>query len=316
MTVLPAQPAPAPPAPPRLVLADGVPTTRLYHAVLAETSVRHERMMAEARHLIDSATDRGLVLRLTGGLAVRHYAVDLAFAEREYSDIDLIGLRRQTGELDELFATAGYVENGHVLTATGGSQRQFVPAEPVKAEAEPAPPTDHIDVFLDAIKMDHQIEMRERLTINTYAITPADIFLSKLQIVRLNEKDAHDVITLCKDVYIDFEDRPGVLNLSHIAETCAQDWGLYIDVMNNIDIVLDRLSSYDLTVNAFTRVRRSLELAQHLMTEQSKSLRWRLRARIGKRVRWYSEVEEQMPGREPAGQTAVRTKEGVPGLVS
>jgi hypothetical protein len=58
------------------------------------------------------------------------------------------------------------------------------------------------------MKMDHESDFRDRLDINTYAIDPADMFLSKLQIQRLNEKDAHDVITLCKDVYVDFEPHP------------------------------------------------------------------------------------------------------------
>jgi hypothetical protein len=34
-----------------------------------------------------------------------------------------------------------------------------------------------------------------------------------------------------------------------------------------------------------------------MMTEQAKTLRWRLRSRVGKRMRWYAEVEEQFGGR-------------------
>jgi hypothetical protein len=302
----------------------GPTTTRLYAGGLSAATSRHERMMAEARGIIDAGNERGVVLRLTGGLAVRHYAIDLEFAERDYSDIDLIGLKRQSGEIVGLFGDLGYVENLHVATATGLTQRQFFlsardlashrhiakrggTALPVYADV---PPSDHVDVFLDAMKMDHEIEMRDRLTINTYAVSPADIFLSKLQIVRLNEKDAHDVITLCKDVYVDFEDHPGVLNLSRVADVCAEDWGLYVDLMGNIDIVLDRLASYDLTVREFTRVRRTLELAQDTIAETSKTLRWRLRAKVGKRVKWYRDVEETMPGRRGVADVAVRTKVG------
>ena len=172
------------------------------------------------------------------------------------------------------------------------------------------PPSDHIDVFLDAMRMDHQVDFRDRLEINTYAIDPADLFLSKLQIVNLNEKDVHDVITLVKDVYVDFQPHPGVLDLHHVAEVCAADWGLYIDVMNNIDTVVEHVGDYDLGPRDAARVRRTLELAQDMMTEQAKTLRWRLRARIGKRVRWYAEVEEQFGGRTEDVALAVRTKAG------
>jgi len=279
--------------------------------------------MAEARRIIDAGNEAQVTLRLTGGLAVRHYAIDLEFAERDYSDIDLIGRRRESGESARVFASLGYVENLHVAVASGNSQRQyFRPARALESRAHMArrahalpvmssvPPADHIDVFLDSIRMDHDIDFRDRLDINTYAIDPADLFLSKLQIVNLNEKDVHDVITLCKDVYVDFQPRPGVLDLTHVAETCASDWGLYVDVTGNIDAVLERLPHYDLSEKESLRVRRTLELAEDMMTEHAKSLRWRLRARVGKRMRWYNEVDDQFARRPDDTIAAVRTKAG------
>jgi hypothetical protein len=293
-------------------------TSRLRGAALDAALRLHSDLMAEAHRIIDRGNESGVVLRLTGGLAVRHYAIDLEFAEREYSDIDLIGLKRQVTEVGEVFGDLGYVENKHVAMATGNGQLQFftpqggpaAPAGPALPVFTEVPPSDHIDVFLDAMRMDHQIDFRDRLEINTYAIDPADLFLSKLQIGNLNEKDVHDAITLVKDVYVDFQPRPGVLDMQHVAEVCAADWGLYIDVMNSIDTVVEHIADYDLGPRDAARVRRTLELAQDMMTEQAKTLRWRLRARIGKRVRWYSEVEEQFGGRTEDAGVAVRTKAG------
>lgn len=286
------------------------PTSLLHDASLRAATTRHEDMMVEARRIVDAGNDRGLVLRLTGGLAVRHYAIDLEFAEREYSDIDLIGMARQAGKIGALFADLGYLENTSVATATLSGQRQYFKRPrsiaahahmhkraPFAPPVTGLPPLDHVDVFLDWMKMDHAIDFRDRLDINTYAIDPADLFLSKLQIQTLNEKDAHDVVTLCKDVYVDFEPHPGVLDLEYVADTCARDWGLYIDVMMNIDTVLEHLTDYDLSPREVARIGRTLELAQDMMTEHTKSLRWRLRARIGKRLRWYNEIEEQFAGR-------------------
>jgi len=289
------------------------PTTRLRDASLQAATRRHDELMAEARRIIDAGNGREVVLRLTGGLAVRHYAIDLEFAERDYSDIDLIGLRLQAPEIGELFAALGYVENMDVATATTFSQRQFfrrprhleshahMPKRGHFAPAQTgAAALDHVDVFLDAMNMDHRLDFRDRLHNNTYAIDPADLFLSKLQIQKLNAKDAHDVISLCKDVYVDFEPRPGVLDLEHVAQVTAADWGLYIDVMTSIDKVVERLEDYDLSPRECARITRTLELAQDMMTEHAKPLRWRLRARIGKRLRWYNEIEEQFPGRSDA----------------
>jgi hypothetical protein len=301
------------------------PISRLHDEALESTRQRHERMMAEARRIIDGGNGRGVVLRLTGGLAVRHYAIDLDFAERDYSDIDLVGLRREATGIITLFSDLGYQEHLHVAQATGLTQRQFFrPAPSLASRAHmtkrmrvapvltSVPPADHIDVFLDTMRMDHVLDLRDRLDINSYAIDPADLLLSKLQIVKLTEKDAHDVITLCKDVYVDFEPHPGVLDLEHVAATCAIDWGLYIDVMANIDLVLEVLPDYGLRQAERERVRRTLTLAQDMTTEHAKTLRWRLRARIGKRLKWYSEVDEQAGGRTDETAAAVRTKAGRP----
>ena len=111
---------------------------------------------------------------------------------------------------------------------------------------------------------------------------------------------------------MDFQPHPGVLDLHHVADICAGDWGLCIDVMNNIDTVVEHVGDYDLGPRDAARVRRTLELAQDMMSEQAKTLRWRLRSRIGKRVRWYSEVEGQFGGRAE-DMSLARAHEGGPG---
>ena len=70
-----------------------------------------ERHMAEAMALIDEARRWGVQVRLMGGLAVRRYCTDLGFMDREYSDIDLVGLSVQNRELHELLTRLGYAEN-------------------------------------------------------------------------------------------------------------------------------------------------------------------------------------------------------------
>ena len=75
-------------------------------------------------------------------------------------------------------------------------------------------------------------------------------------------------------------------------------------------VQVEHVGDYDLGPRDAARVRRTLELAQDMMTEQAKTLRWRLRARIGKRVRGYAEVEEQFGGRTQDVTLAVRTKSG------
>ena len=206
--------------------------------------------MAEAMALIDEARRYGVQVRLMGGLAVRRYCTDLGFMDREYSDIDLVGLSVQNRELHEVFTRLGYAENRAVTEATGAGQLQYVKTEVLedaggayrigaeRGDDRPAPLVDHVDLFMDVMRMDHDLDVRARLLVDDYAISPADAFIGKVQIGRLNEKDAHDVIALLKDVPLRQADDETSICLPYVADTCAGDWGLCQDVLANIDAIL------------------------------------------------------------------------------
>ena len=85
-----------------------------------------DRLMTEAMAMVDVARRAGVDIRLAGGLAVRRHCVDLGFMDREYSDIDLVGLSSQREALHGVFADLGYAENVYVSQATKGLQLQFV----------------------------------------------------------------------------------------------------------------------------------------------------------------------------------------------
>jgi hypothetical protein len=151
---------------------------------------RADRLMAEAMAIIDAARVRGAQVRLTGGLAIRRYCIDLEFMDREYSDIDFVGLSSQSKELHEVFTGLGYAENRYVTQSTDSGQLQYIKIEALEAERAPAeaaaghapyepPLVDHVDIFLDVMRMDHDLDVRERLDIDDYAITPADALIAK-----------------------------------------------------------------------------------------------------------------------------------------
>jgi hypothetical protein len=129
------------------------------------------------------------------------------------------------------------------------------------------------------MRMDHDLDVRDRLLIDDYAISPADAFTGKLQIGRLNAKDAHDVIALVKDVPLRRTDDEHSLCVPYIAETCAGDWGLCQDVLANIAGVLEMLDGYDLGDEERARVRDRLSAVREAIEAQEKPAGWRLRAR-------------------------------------
>ncbi len=277
---------------------------------------RADRLMREAMAIVDTAREHGAQLRLVGGLAVRRYCVDLDFIDREYSDIDLVGLSEQARELGETFAGLGYVENRYVSQATDSGQVQFIKADALKAASVPAaaaaavgadatptaaaagtqsvepPLVDHVDIFLDVMRMDHDIDVSGRLDIDEYAVSPVDALIAKLQIGRINQKDVHDVIALLKDLPVREIVDDASLDLSYFADVCARDWGLYQDIRANLDVVLERLGDYGLSEDERATVHGRLAAIIAAIEEKAKSLRWRLRARVGKRVAWRREIED------------------------
>ena len=286
-------------------------------------------MIAEAKGIVDAARERGLVLRLLGGLATRLYCRSLDFCERDHGDIDLIGHRRDAGRIEQLFADLGYQADRHVQFATDGRQLRFSRECRHGDEWSRYRPhdEDHADVFLDTFKLEHAIDLRERLELDDYAVTPTDQLLIKLQMAELEEKDERDVFTLLRDLRAGAAGRGAgdvlgggegasardsdrvSLDFGYIARLCAHDWGLYHDVLNNLQRLQDRLGSYEVDAGVEGRVRVALTGLEQAIEAQPTSSAWRLRAKIGTRMAWRNVVEEQGaderrgggPGRDEGG---------------
>ena len=254
-----------------------------------------EDMIAEAKGIIDAAREHGIVLRLVGGLAVRFHCATLDFCERDHGDIDLVGHRRDAKHIGSLFADLGFEEVVHVRLATGGRQLQFARESPHKDEwaRYKRHDDDHVDVFLDTFKMDHAIDLTDRLDLDDYTITVSDVLLTKLQMANLNEKDERDIFTLLQDLKLGTADDPGAIDVPYIAQLCARDWGLFYDVELNLVRLRERLDTYALDPGERDRVRTNLARLEEAIEAQPKSRSWRARAKIGTRLPWHDTVEEQ-----------------------
>ena len=254
---------------------------------MTETAQRPLAEMAEeARRLIDGARERGVILRLLGGLAARFHCAALLFCLRDYSDIDVMGLSRQRAGIEAAFVALGYTAHAMFNALHGATRLEFIDAANDR----------HVDVFLDRFEMDHTLDLRQRLEIEPYTISLGDLLITKLSIIRLNEKDVRDLLTLFKDLPVGEEDRAGApvagaLNLRYIAQVCARDWGLHHTIMRNISNMAQYIDSYPLTTEEKREILARLRRLQQLLDAAPKSWRWKLRALLGERVRWYQSPE-------------------------
>ncbi|MEM2109421.1 MAG: hypothetical protein QW327_02930, partial [Candidatus Odinarchaeota archaeon] len=151
---------------------------------------------------------------------------------------------------------------------------------------------EHIDVFMDKFDMDHDvIDLKERLNIEKYTISLSDLLLTKIQIHKINEKDVRDILTILKDIPYGYKDQPGVVNFKYITQKCSDDWGLYYDVMVNIDKCLNLMGNYTLTPQEAERIRNSLLTLKKFIKDEPKTKKWVKRSKIGVRKQWWNIIE-------------------------
>jgi hypothetical protein len=236
--------------------------------------------LVRAVEVVERAQHEGIRLRLIGGVAVALHSPSALSARRDYADIDLVADRVDGRQLDALIAQSGYRPDVRFNSVHGGKRRLYLQDG-----------GRQIDVFVSDFEMCHRLPLGERLEADFPTVPLAELFLTKAQIVQLNEKDVFDLAALL----VDHEVGPGdddVINADRIAQLCAHDWGLWRTVTGT----LGRLP--DLTKNEAQRalveardasIRAAIDAAP-------KSGRWKRRARVGERIRWYELPEDPRRG--------------------
>jgi hypothetical protein len=119
----------------------------------------------------------------------------------------------------------------------------------------------------------------------------AELLLTKLQIVELNEKDVKDALALLHDHQVEEEDGDAI-NGAHVARLCAADWGLWRTFTANLGSLGDHLGRYDLPDESKERIAGRIQELQARIEEEPKSFGWKMRSKIGDRKRWYQLPEE------------------------
>jgi hypothetical protein len=242
------------------------------------SSEPHPDIVTEGRRVLDAAQDAGLTVRLLGGVAVHVRSRGLPPAlTREYKDLDFATAKKSSGDLQKLLRDMGY--EPHVgFNAMNGKERLLFYDNPNERQ---------VDVFVSSFRMCHEIPLEKRLPIDDDTVPLAELLLTKLQIIELNEKDVRDTVALLLEH--DVTDDDAGVNAPHVAALCADDWGLCRTISHNLATLRDRLDAYDVDREAVSnRVSAILERIE----AAPKSRGWRMRAKIGERKRWYELPEE------------------------
>jgi hypothetical protein len=226
-----------------------------------------QALVAEGVALVESAQREGATLRLLGGTAVVVHSSGVPY--REIGDLDAVTGRRDVKRLTAVLQERGY-EAETRFNAMHGDRRLIFHG-----------PAGKLDVFVDRFEMCHRLELGSRLALDSPTIPVTDLLVTKLQVVELNEKDARDIAELLRHHELGAGEGDH-FDAERLGALVGDDWGLW----RTLTGTLARLPALvpDVGEQA-AAVRRALD-------DAPKGRRWRMRARVGERKRWYELPED------------------------
>ena len=249
-------------------------------------AVEHIEYVERALSLVEQARERGLELRILGSLAYRlHCPANIELFEqmkRDLTDVDLAARSDQRREVRAWLESLGFVVDQDLLVATEGKRYRFGD-----------PRSDlFVDIFFDELYFCHPIPLRDRLKLDYPTITPTDLLLEKTQIVEINPKDIKDSLVLLLEHPLDSSGEDAI-DHTYIAKLLAADWGFYYTVTMNLERLRRHLADGELSPEQARSVGERIDGLERAIEDEPKTGRWRMRARIGTRKRWYQEVAEK-----------------------
>jgi hypothetical protein len=244
--------------------------------------------LPEAVALVDGAARAGLRLRLLGGLGVRVLCPGFPPRLRAGQDMDLACASKGRRDVAAYLEESGCVPDKMFNSLNGDRQMYFT-----------APSGRPVDVMVDRLVMCHTLDFRPSLGNSSLTLDPADLLLSKLQIIELNAKDARDITHLLSAVAIGAKaagqasDAP-FIDTGRFGGVLAADWGWWRTTTGSLEKLPALLAENpemlppQARFDPLEQAKRLLDVAKSV----PKSMKWKLRANVGDRVRWYELPEE------------------------
>ncbi|HEX2647034.1 MAG TPA: hypothetical protein VHO95_07385 [Candidatus Dormibacteraeota bacterium] len=239
-----------------------------------------EDTIAEAERVGEAARAQRVAVKLLGGAGIHLHSPSSHHPplRRKYGDLDYVISTKDRKAVLAFFPSIGYEANDRFNLMQGDRRLYFFDGSNGK----------QVDVFIDVIRMSHVIDMRGRLGHDGPCASPSDLLLSKLQIYEVNKKDLVDVTALLLDHPIASHDTESI-DAAYIARLAADEWGLYRTLQLNIEKLRHTVSELDVDQAV---VNSRLDELWAAVEAQPKPLKWRMRAQVGDRMRWYELPEE------------------------
>ena len=253
-------------------------------------AARWSDIVGEADDLVRTASARGLDIRLLGSAGIRLHCPDSAQRmdqlDRATKDVDIVIRKEHRSGVRSLLAERGYQIDRDMLVAMEG--QRFLYHHPELAL--------QLDVFVDRLEFCHTLDVRERMGQHPVTLPVDDLVLSKTQIVELTPNDLKDLVTLFSAHEVDETAGGGAETIdgSYVGRVLGRDWGFHHTVTRNLDRLRSAISDGAVGVGSADRpglISKVARLADAIERAE-KTMKWRMRARVGERVQWFADVHE------------------------
>jgi hypothetical protein len=252
----------------------------------------------EAAEIGAAVLTAGLSARLLGGLAIwlRCPSVREGPFARSYADLDFAVSKADSQGFRAILEGRGYLPD-KFFNGLHGATRLYYQAPDGQWSA---------DIVIDELTMSHRLDLRGQLGGPEPTISLADLLLSKLQVWEINRKDLGDTTCLLADHAVagaggrggsgaagdgSGPAGNGGISVARIAAVLGSDWGFCHTVERNLGKVAELWAAEPLP-GAAHDVAAQVRALRDAITAAPKSRGWKMRARVGERVRWYETPEE------------------------
>jgi hypothetical protein len=267
-----------------------------------------EVFMREAEKMVEEANNRGMTLRILGGLGIaihchdcRDFAVKLGrigtgTAQRqEYSDIDLVSYSKQRERITSFFADIGYAKRRATLSSAASERQIYYQPKGWFT----------VDVFFDRLLVaNHPVDFRGRLELDYPTITVTDFLLEKIQIWEaFSTKDLKDCLLLLKAHDAKEKGDKECIDATYTARLLSADWGFWYTATTNLRKIGRFISELDhlgpeagIDPERILRedreaIGKRIEFLLKAIDGEPKSFGWKMRAKVGVKKKWYNPVE-------------------------
>jgi hypothetical protein len=247
---------------------------------MSESAQTLDSVAEEGVRLAAAARDDGLALRLLGGVAVWCHCPSARVPPlaRTYGDADFVAASAERKRITPFMDAHGYEPDRMFNALHGASRLNF--HDPARDRP--------VDILLDRFAMAHELDLRDSASPDGLTISFADLLMTKLQVVSINEKDVRDLLALLIDHGFGAED----IEMARILQATRNDWGLEHTMHRSLTTLGDLAGGFGLADDQLQTVSSRIAEVTAALDAAPKGAKWKMRARVGERVKWYEEPEE------------------------